>query len=243
MEAYRQRLYQDYGRAGAAGRGLEESDRLDLRAAHLQNLIRRHFPPDKDAAILDVGCGQGAMLYFARQAGYHNLAGIDYSPAQVAQAGRQGITGIIEGDVLQVLGTFPAGSQDVVIAFDVIEHFTKDELLDCLDQIYRVLKPRGKLIIHAPNGASPFCGRVRYGDFTHELALTAESITQVCRVCGFSQISCYEDQPVPHGLKSGIRWLLWKAIRGLLRTYMAVETGAMDSGMIFSQNLFCIATK
>jgi len=182
-------------------------------------------------------------LYFARQAGYHNTAGIDWSAAQVAEAGRRGITGIIEGDVLQVLETFSAGSQDVVIAFDVIEHFTKDELLGCLDQIYRVLKTGGKLIIHAPNGTSPFCGRVRYGDLTHELAVTQESMTQLCQVCGFSQISCYEDQPVPHGLKSGVRWLLWKVIRGLLRSYIAVETGATDSGMIFSQNLFCIATK
>ena len=243
METYRRRLYQHYLAAGAHGQGLEEIDRLDLRAAHLQNLIRQHFPPDKDAAILDVGCGHGAMLYFARQAGYHNTVGIDCSAAQVAEAGRRGITGIIEGDVLQVLDSFAAESQDVVIAFDVIEHFTKDELLGCLDQIYRVLKTGGKLIIHAPNGASPFCGRIRYGDFTHELAVTRESMTQLCQVGGFSQISCYEDQPVPHGLKSGIRWLLWKVIRGLLRCYIAVETGAMDSGMIFSQNLFCIATK
>ena len=243
METYRRRLYQHYLAAGAQGQGLEEVDRLGPRAAHLQNLIRQHFPPDKDAAILDVGCGHGAMLYFARQAGYHNTAGIDCSAAQVAEAGRRGITGIIEGDVLQVLDTFPAESQDVVIALDVIEHFTKDELLGCLDQIYRVLKTGGRLIIHAPNGASPFCGRIRYGDFTHELAVTAESMTQLCQVCGFAQISCYEDQPVPHGLKSGIRWLLWKVIRGLLRSYIAVETGVLDSGMIFSQNLFCVATK
>jgi len=243
MEAYRQRLYQHYLAAGAQGQGVEEVDRLDPRAAHLLNLIRQHFPPDKDAAILDVGCGHGAMLYFARQVGYHNTAGIDCSAAQVAEAGRRGITGVIEGDVLQVLDTIPADSKDVVIAFDVIEHFTKTELLGCLDQIYRVLKTGGKLIIHAPNGASPFCGRILYGDFTHELAVTRESMTQLCQVCGFSQISCYEDQPVPHGLKSGIRWFLWKVIRGLLRSYIAVETGVMDSGMIFSQNLFCVATK
>jgi 2-polyprenyl-3-methyl-5-hydroxy-6-metoxy-1,4-benzoquinol methylase len=243
MEPYRQRLYQHYMAAGAEAQAPGGIDQLDLRAAHLQNLIRRHFPPDKDAVILDLGCGHGTMLYFARQAGYHNTVGIDCSAAQVAEAGRRGITGVIEGDVLQYLGSLASASQDVVIAFDVIEHFTKDELLGCLDQINRVVKTGGKLIIHAPNGASPFCGRIRYGDFTHELAVTAESMTQLCRACGFSQISCFEDQPVPHGLKSRIRWLLWKGIRGLLRSYIAVETGAMDSGMIFSQNLFCVAIK
>jgi SAM-dependent methyltransferase len=243
MEPYRQRLYQYYSAAGTPGLSITESDRLDLRAAHLQKLIRQHFPPHKDAAILDMGCGQGALLYFARQAGYHHTVGIDWSAPQVAEADRRGITGIITGDVLQVLESFAAESQDVVVAFDVIEHFTKDELLYCLDQIWRILKTGGKLIIHAPNGASPFCGHIRYGDFTHELAVTRESMTRLCQVCGFSRISCYEDQPVPHGIKSGIRWLLWKVIRGVLRFYFAVETGAFDSGMIFSQNLFCIAIK
>ena len=49
--------------------------------------------------------------------------------------------------------------------------------------------------------------------------------------------------PCPHGIKSGIRWLLWKVIRSVLRSYIAVETGVLDPGMIFSQNLFCVATK
>jgi 2-polyprenyl-3-methyl-5-hydroxy-6-metoxy-1,4-benzoquinol methylase len=238
MEPYRQRLYQHYSADETPG-----PDRLDFRTAHLQRLIRQHFPPDQGAAILDIGCGHGAILSFARQAGYHNTVGIDWSASQVAEAERRGITGIIEGDVLQVLESFAAASQDVVIAFDVIEHFTKDELLFCLDQIYRVLKTGGKLIIHAPNGDSPFCGHIRYGDFTHELAVTRESLTQLCQVCGFSRIACYEDQPAPHGIKSGIRWLLWKVIRGVLSFYIAVETGVLNSGMIFSQNLFCIATK
>lgn len=48
---------------------------------------------------------------------------------------------------------------------------------------------------------------------------------------------------MPHGIKSSLRWLLWQVIRGILRCYMAVETSTMDSSMIFSQNLFCIAIK
>jgi 2-polyprenyl-3-methyl-5-hydroxy-6-metoxy-1,4-benzoquinol methylase len=238
MGLYRQRFYRDYLAAEPL-----RLDRLQLRAPHIQNLIRNHFPPDKDAAILDVGCGHGAILYFARQAGYRNVVGIDCSVAQVAEARTQGITGVIEGDVLTILETLAPESQDVVIAFDVIEHFTKDELLQCFDQIWRVLKPGGKCIIHAPNGASPFCGRIRYGDFTHELAVTRESMLQLGHVCGFSQVTCYEDRPVPHGLKSGLRWLLWKLVRGFLQFYLAIETGTFDSGMILSQNLFCIVVK
>ena len=81
MEPYRQRLYQHYSADETPG-----PDRLDLRAAHLQRLIRQHFPPDQGAAILDIGCGHGAILSFARQAGYHNTVGIDWSASQVAEA-------------------------------------------------------------------------------------------------------------------------------------------------------------
>ena len=86
MEPYRQRLYQQYTAAGTPAPG---PDWLDCRAAHLQRLIRQFFPPDKDAAILDIGCGHGAILSFARQAGYHNTVGIDWSASQVAEAARR----------------------------------------------------------------------------------------------------------------------------------------------------------
>ena len=83
MESYRQRLYQHYIAAGISDPAAVGADRLNLRAPYLQNLIRRHFPPDKDGAILDLGCGHGAMLHFARQAGYLNTVGVDRSAAQV----------------------------------------------------------------------------------------------------------------------------------------------------------------
>jgi 2-polyprenyl-3-methyl-5-hydroxy-6-metoxy-1,4-benzoquinol methylase len=241
MAGYRERIYAQYLQTG--GSEPDKRELLGPRAASLSKLIREQFPEDKEAAILDLGCGHGAIVYFAHQAGYGNTIGVDRSEAQVAAAARLGISGISEADVLEKLNSLPEATQDVVIAFDVMEHFTKDELLGCLDQIWRVLKPGGKCIMHAPNGASPFCGRIRYGDITHELALTQESLSQVCRACGFSRITCYEDQPVAHGFKSGMRWLLWQFIRGLVRFYIAAETGVFDSRMIISQNLFCIAVK
>jgi hypothetical protein len=50
MEPYRQGLYEHDLATGTPGLKPEEIDRLKLRAAHLQKLIRHHFPPDKDAA-------------------------------------------------------------------------------------------------------------------------------------------------------------------------------------------------
>jgi SAM-dependent methyltransferase len=69
----------------------------------------------------------------------------------------------------------PAGSLDAVIAFDVLEHFGRDELIPLVDAVHRVLRPGGRWIIHVPNGESPFFGSIRYGDLTHELAFTRQS--------------------------------------------------------------------
>ena len=243
MHDYRQRIYQRYLEAGATIPAAEKLAELQRRAPYLEKLIREHFPEDRATAILDLGCGAGALEYFARRQGFGNIMGVDRSPQQVAAARSLGLTGVREGDLLATLKSLASESQGLVIAFDVLEHFAKDELLALVDQVARVLKPGGKFLLHVPNGESPFGGRVRYADFTHELAFTRESLAQLLNACGFARLDCFEDQPVPHGIWSGGRWLMWKIIRGILRGYLAVETGNIDAGMIFSQNLLGVAVK
>jgi len=240
---YRDRIYQYYVHACQQSLAPESIAGLKPRAAHLNTLIHRHFPPDKDAAILDLGCGHGALIYFARKAGYHNVTGVDRSPQQVAEARRLGIEGVHKGDLRQTLQSCQDGSLDAVVAFDVIEHFTKDELLSFVDEVFCVLRQGGKWIIHTANGEAPFGGRSRYGDFTHELAFTRTSIAQLLLASGFSKVVSYEDVPIPHGAKSAVRWALWKLIRSALRFYIAVETGDTGRDCIFSQNFLTVATK
>jgi len=59
---------------------------------------------------------------------------------------------------------------DVICAFDLLEHFHKDELLDLLGLIHSRLTLGGIFVFRTPNGEGPFVGRYRYGDFTHEIA-------------------------------------------------------------------------
>ena len=91
------------------------------------------------------------------------MVGIDRSPQQVAAARSLGLAGVREGELLMVLESLESESQGLVIAFDVLEHFRKDEALRFMDQVNRVLAPGGKVIIHTPNGASPFSGRSSTG--------------------------------------------------------------------------------
>jgi cyclopropane fatty-acyl-phospholipid synthase-like methyltransferase len=117
--------------------------------------------------------------------------GVDRSPEQVKEAQRLGIAGVKEGDLLETLESLSDESVDLIVAFDVIEHFTKDELVLFVDEVNRVLRKGGKWIIHTPNGESPFAGRMRYWDFTHEQAFTHTSIAQLLNASGFSLVTCY----------------------------------------------------
>jgi SAM-dependent methyltransferase len=239
----RDRIYRHYVNSRERALAPVTVKGLNPRAPYLTRLIRNHFPGDRDIPILDLGCGHGALIHFARRAGYTNIRGVDVSPEQVAAAQRLGIEGVEEGDLLAVLAAQGDASIGLVVTFDVIEHFRRAELTGFVDQVRRVLKNNGRWIIHTTNAESPFYGRIRYGDLTHELAFTRISISQLLLSSGFSQVQCFEDVPIAHGLVSVVRWGLWQAIRSSLRIYIAVETGDMCGNAIFSQNFLAVAVK
>lgn len=235
---YRERMYGRY----VTSRGEETPTSLGNRAPYLEWFVSEHLPADRDAVILDVGCGYGALLHFARQAGYRSVRGIDVSAEQVAAAKRLGIEGVSQGDLVESLQALPECSQDLVVAFDVIEHFTKNEVLDFVDAVHRVLKADGRFVLHAPNAESPLFGRIRYGDFTHELAFTRDSMSQLLQASGFRDVSCFETVPVVHGMRSRLRLWVWKLIRAMLWTYLAAETGDTRPAL-FSQGFLTVASK
>ncbi|MCW4006811.1 MAG: class I SAM-dependent methyltransferase [Candidatus Bathyarchaeota archaeon] len=105
----------------------------------------------KDATILDVGCGGGKTVNrLARMAPEGKIAGTDYSEDMVtysktvnAQLIKQGHVEIIEGSVENL--QFPEGTFDLVTAVET--YYFWSSLLDAFQQIHRVLKPQGKLLL------------------------------------------------------------------------------------------------
>lgn len=242
MSNYRQRIYSHYVAAWDATNVPNSLAALENRGPTMRYVINAFFPKDKAAAILDLGCGHGTLVHFAHQAGYTNTHGIDASAQQVALAQHLGIANVTQGDLMAALKATPPDSLDAVIAFDVIEHFTKDELIDLVDAIHCTLKPNGCWIIHAPNANSPFVGAVRYGDYTHEQAFTPASVQQLLIASGFSRFLFAECCPRVYGLKSLIRVILWQMLRGLLVVANAAETGSLGGG-IWTRNFYAVAGK
>lgn len=240
---HRERVYRSYREVTGVLARIDAEGPARRVPHHLHKIVRRHFPEDRGVRVLDLGCGRGDLLAVARAVGYGDLTGIDGSPSQVAAAQRRGVADVRQGDILDVLDSLEPGCFDVVVTYDVIEHFTMPELLRVVDGVARILRPGGRWIIHAPNGEGLFGMRMRYWDITHEMAFTRNSLGQLLVASGFAGVSCFEDQPIPHGVKSAVRFVLWRCIRFVLWLALAAETGETDRGAIFSQNLLAVAHK
>lgn len=242
--SYREKVYKFYSTQRHNRLSPLNTDGFQPRAPYLKMLIKKHFPEDKKANILELGCGHGAFQYYIQQAGYSNSIAIDCSPEQVREAHRLGLKDVILCDIGEYLKSVKAGSVDFIILFDVLEHFNKEEISGLVDEFYRVLTVNGKVLAHVPN-AEGFSGNfMRQWDFTHEIAFTRQSIAQIFISSGFSSISVYEDKPVPHGLASFFRYVLWElGVRQIFKLFRIIETGGCDPNAVFSQNFLAVVRK
>ncbi|OGW24280.1 MAG: hypothetical protein A2X55_04965 [Nitrospirae bacterium GWB2_47_37] len=242
--SYREKIYKYYSSNRIGRLAPDTVAGFKLREPYLKKIIRDHFPENKNARIVEIGCGHGAFQYYIRKAKYINSIGIDGSEEQIKEAHRLGINNVFLGDLSDYIKYCETESIDLLIAFDVIEHFTKAELSNLTDEFCRTLKRGGKIICHTPNAEGIFGNFMRHWDFTHEIAFTRQSIAQLFLSSGFSKMESYEDKPIPHGLKSLIRYMFWQYfVRQSYRLLMLIETGGCDKNAIFSQNFLTIAMK
>lgn len=191
--------------------------------------LRGWLPSEKDSAIIDVGCGWGRLLYFFNKRRYTNIQGVDISPEQV-QLAKEICDNVVKGDVIEHLANHPQ-SFDFIIGLDIIEHFQKDEVFRFLEVCYKALRHGGRIVLQTPNAESPFVGKVRYGDITHELAFDPQGLKKLLLLYGFSKVEYRQTGPVVCGLLSFARFLLWKFIWACLALWNLAEVGSIGSGI------------
>ena len=126
-----------------------------------------------DAKVLDCGCGGGANIKrLLKKCPEGIVKGIDYSPVSVEKSKKVNEATIAEGRCTVLQGSvadmiFADDWFDAVTAFETV-YFWPD-LPQCFREVYRVLKPGGKVVIlEFSTPRNPLFRRV-YGLYSHRL--------------------------------------------------------------------------
>jgi ubiquinone/menaquinone biosynthesis C-methylase UbiE len=114
--------------------------------AGLRGLGLKMFPPREGMDVLDVGCGTGLQLVGYQQARCQ-VSGIDASPAMLAVARRRlGDNAALQlGDATRL--PYRDQAFDLVLASTVLHEMSPAARAATLDQMRRVLRPGGRVLL------------------------------------------------------------------------------------------------
>jgi ubiquinone/menaquinone biosynthesis C-methylase UbiE len=131
-------------------------------------LVSEYLGPVAGLRILEVACGRGGFVRALTRAGAR-VTGCDFSAAALRAAATKtpGTTpstpSFIQGDAQNL--PFAANSFDLLVSCETIEHLP--QVQSALNEMYRVARPRARLLLTTPNYAN-FMGLYElYARFRH----------------------------------------------------------------------------
>jgi predicted TPR repeat methyltransferase len=144
---------------------------------------------------------------WARDRG-HLVSGIDILPDMVAAARERGHhvhLGCFD------VSMFADEKFDVICAFDVLEHMTREQLTDFLRDTQKVLSADGKFLFRFPDGQSPLSVLYQYGDWTHLSVMSAPILGEVASRVGLKLTRRLSIRPYPASIiGKARRWLAYR---------------------------------
>lgn len=161
--------------------------------------------------VLEIGFGSGSFLSWARTRGAE-VAGTEIIKALLEAALLEGVE-LVDPAIENVANDY-AERFDVIVAFDVFEHFPLDVVVSRLAAARAMLKPGGHLVLRFPNAQSPFGLPPQNGDPTHRSALSRSVFEQLCQLIPFEFVRYGPSYRAPG---KGIVKRIVRGLRGALR--------------------------
>ena len=97
----------------------------------------------KEKVVLDIACGEGELL----QKNPEKIHGIDINPTMVSKLQKLGLQ-VKEGNVVEL--PYQDDFFEVVHCSNIIEHLAPADAYRMFQEMFRVLKPGGKIILVTP---------------------------------------------------------------------------------------------
>ena len=177
----------DYSRQYAKFHPNDPGHRPGLTLLH-HRILGPLLPGDREAPILDVGCGAGYVLEDVRALGYMQTRGIEPNPALADAARARGQPVDMIANTSMFLQGQP-GAYQVVLLMDVLEHIPRTDQPGFLRAIAGSLRPNGRLICSVPNASSAISGYWLHNDYTHQLSFTEDSLEFLLEQTGFGDVT------------------------------------------------------
>lgn len=133
------------------------------------------FNIKKGDNLLDCGCGRGDFLNAFQNQGI-NCKGIDLY--------NNGNNIIYECNFENEKFPFPSNYFDICFSKSVVEHLNNPD--NYMKEIYRILKPNGKLILMIPDYDS--CMFLFWNDHTHKQPYRIPTVNDLLKICKFKNI-------------------------------------------------------
>ena len=115
----------------------------------------------KDSNILDYGCGIGPTIELVLKFNPKKITGIDISEVSILKAKEKFNHHGAKVDLLvdNCENTkFDYNKFDLVYGFGILHHL---QISKCIDEIYRILKPKGEMLFVEPLGTNPLINLYR----------------------------------------------------------------------------------
>lgn len=133
--------------------------------------------------VLEIGCGRGELQQLFKDAGVPSLA-VDTDPQMVAAAREKGFA-VQHGDGLAFLEQQADESLGGVIAVQVVEHLTQDQLQRLFRACARKVAPGGTIVFETINPRSVLALSSNYfRDPTHVWPLHPDTLGFAMNLCG-----------------------------------------------------------
>jgi 2-polyprenyl-3-methyl-5-hydroxy-6-metoxy-1,4-benzoquinol methylase len=203
-------------------------------AAYYRANYLPYLPEDRSARILVISCGPGYLLSVLAQSGYSAVVGIDSDAAKVEHGRTRGLP-------CEVAEAFPylegkRGEFDVIIPEQELNHLTHEETIEFLQLCHAALKPGGRVIVYAMNGANPFVGAENLAhNIDHFYIVTEYSLGQLLELGGFKNIK-------PFALKLYVFWKNPLNYVGLAATTL-MEFGMRIVFMLYGKKVKVLSKK